>query len=301
MPLGRTAARSRAFLKVQEGCGHRCAFCIVPRARGVSRSLRPEVVQDQVRALVDGGHLEVTLTGVDLGGYGADLMPRTSLASLLRALVGIRGLRWIRLSSLLPAYFTPELLDLVTASEAIAPHLHIPLQSGSDAVLRRMRRPYTRAMYVGLVEQLVGRRPGLGLGADVIVGHPGEGEGEFAATASLVEALPFSYLHVFPYSDRQGTEAAAMTDRVEPTVAAARGRHLRELARRKNRAFRQRLVGTNAEVLVLETRDAGGRLVGLTGNYVEVSFDGPDGHMRALRTVRISAASDRETRGEMVA
>jgi threonylcarbamoyladenosine tRNA methylthiotransferase MtaB len=301
MPLGRAPSRSRAFLKVQEGCGHRCAFCIVPRARGVSRSQRLEVVRDQVHALVDAGHREVTLTGVDLGSYGADLRPRTSLASLLRALVGVRGLRWVRLSSLLPAYFTPELLELVTGSDAIAPHLHIPLQSGSDVVLRRMRRPYTRAMYIRLVDQLVRRRPGLGLGADVIVGHPGEGSGEFQATASLVEALPFSYLHVFPYSDRQGTEAAVMADRADPAVAAARSRHLRELAREKNQAFRGRLVGTTSEVLVLETRDTAGRLVGLTGNYVEVSFDGPDAHMRSLRTVRVSAACERETRGDLVA
>ncbi len=172
MPLARSAARSRAFLKIQEGCGHRCAFCIVPRARGASRSQSPEVVLDQVRGLVEAGHLEVTLTGVDLGSYGADLVPRTSLAALLRAMVEVSGLRWIRLSSLLPAYFTPELVDLVTGSAVIAPHLHIPLQSGSDRVLRRMRRPYTTAMYARLVGRLTGARPGLGPGRRRDCGPP---------------------------------------------------------------------------------------------------------------------------------
>ena len=249
---------------------------------------------------MEAGHLEVTLTGVDLGSYGADLAPRTSLAALLEVLVEVRGLRWIRLSSLLPAYFTPELVDVV-GSATIAPHLHIPLQSGSDKVLRRMRRPYTTAMYTRLVERLARARSGLGLGADVIVGHPGETEIDFEETLALVEALPFSYLHVFPYSDRRGTEAAAMDDRVDARTAARRSRRLRDIARRKNRAFRAALVGTTQEALVLETRDPAGRLVGLTGNYVEVALEGPDALMRTMQSVRITGVSDDETRGETVA
>lgn len=301
MPLARSAVRSRAFLKVQEGCGHRCAFCIVPQARGASRSQRPEIVLDQVRGLVEAGHLEVTLTGVDLGSYGADLAPRTSLAALLRAMVEVSGLRWIRLSSLLPAYFTPELVDLVAGSGVIAPHLHIPLQSGSDRMLRRMRRPYTSAMYTRLVERLAEARPDLGLGADVIVGHPGEHDDDFEETMALVDALPFSYLHVFPYSDRRGTEAAAMVDRVDESTAARRSRRLRDLARRKNLVFREGLVGTTQEVLVLESRDAAGRLIGLTGNYVEVALAGPDSLMRTLQRVRVTGAGDDETLGAMAA
>ena len=164
-----------------------------------------------------------------------------------------------------------------------------------------MRRPYTTAMYARLVERLARLRPGLGLGADVIVGHPGETESDFEETVALVEALPFSYLHVFPYSDRRGTAAAAMPDRVDARTAAQRGRRLRDLARRKNRAFREALVGTTQDVLILETRDAAGRLVGLTGNYVEVALDGPDVLMRTLRSVRVTGASEDETRGEMVA
>jgi threonylcarbamoyladenosine tRNA methylthiotransferase MtaB len=299
MPLARPAGRSRAFLKVQEGCRHRCAFCIVPRARGASRSQEPKAVLDQARLLVEAGHLEVTLTGVDLGSYGADLTPRTSLAALLEEMIAIPGLRWVRLSSLLPAYFTPDLLDLVARSHVIAPHFHIPLQSGSDRILRRMRRPYTAGMYTRLVKQLVEARRGLGLGADVIAGHPGESEADFEGTLALVESLPFSYLHVFPYSDRRGTEAATMDSPVDDCVVRRRSRRLRELGRRKNRAFREALVGTAHEVLVLETRDATGRLVGLTGNYVEVAFAGPDALKRSLQRVRIRAADGDTTLGEM--
>ncbi len=300
MPLGSVAGRSRAFLKVQEGCQHRCAFCIVPRARGASRSQDPAVVLDQIRLLAERGHREVTLTGVDLGSYGADLTPQMSLVALLRKIVDVRGLRWIRLSSLLPAYFTQELLDLIAACPVIAPHLHVPLQSGSDRILRRMRRPYTTAMYQRLVERLIEVRPALGLGADVMVGHPMETEADFAETMAFVDVLPFSYLHVFPYSDRKGTEAASMAGRVDRATISSRGRALRQLASRKNRAFRTALTGSQQEVLVLETRDPMGRLVGLTGNYVEVTFDGPDGLMRSLQTVRVTEVGTDETRGELV-
>ena len=214
--------RARAFVKVQDGCQHRCAFCIVPFARGASRSLAPEVVEDQVRRLVAGGHPEIVLTGVDLGHYGADLRPRASLAALLGRLLGVGGLRWLRLSSILPSYFAEDVLDIVTTAPTIAPHFHVPLQSGSDRVLRLMRRPYTTATYRRVVERLAARHPRLGLGADVIVGFPGETEADFAATLALVEALPFSYLHVFPYSVRPGTEAARLPERVDGRTIAAR-------------------------------------------------------------------------------
>jgi threonylcarbamoyladenosine tRNA methylthiotransferase MtaB len=289
------ALRARAFVKVQDGCQHRCAFCIVPLVRGVSRSRAPAVVLDHVRALVDSGHREVTLTGVDLGHWGADLTPRSTLAALLRDLEGLPGLRWIRLSSILPAYFTPELIEVVTGSPVIAPHLHVPLQSGSDRTLRRMRRPYTTAMYGRLVERLAAARPGLGLGTDLIAGFPGESEGDFEATLALVQALPFTYLHVFGYSDRPGTEAAGLSGHLPPHAIAERSRRLRTVGEAKNLAFRRSLVGTVQEVLVLDTRErAGGRLVGLTGHYVEVLFDGPDALMRTITRVRVeSVAADR--------
>ena len=292
--------RSRAFVKVQDGCQHRCAFCIVPQARGASRSREPEAVLDQVRWLVEAGHAEVVLTGVDLGHYGFDLTPRTTLAALVRAMVEIRGLRFVRLSSVLPAYFTPELLDIVTGSSVIAPHLHVPLQSGSDRVLRRMRRPYTVAMYRALVERLATAIPDLGFGTDVIVGFPGETDADFEATQALVSALPFTYLHVFGYSDRRATEAVRLDGHLEPRVITARSRTLRALGGTKGLMFRRRLVGTVHDVVVLDRSDrTTGTLVGLTGNYVEVTFDGPDTFRRRLARVRITGIDGEKARGEL--
>ena len=247
--------RARAFVKVQDGCQHRCAFCIVPFARGGSRSLEPAVVEDQVRLLVAGGHPEVVLTGVDLGHYGADLAPRSNLAALLARLVQVQGLRWLRLSSLLPAYFSDDVLAILTTSPVFAPHFHVPLQSGSDRVLRRMRRPYTVATYRRVIERLATALPRLGLGADVIVGFHGETAADFAATRALVEALPFSYLHVFPYSERRGTEAARLPGRVDASTIAGRARALREVAAAHGRRFRAAMVGRAEDALVLETRD----------------------------------------------
>jgi threonylcarbamoyladenosine tRNA methylthiotransferase MtaB len=277
--FSRVTGRDRAFVKVQDGCQHRCAFCIVPMARGPSRSREPRSVVEQVRRLVDAGHGEVTLTGVDLGHYGWDLVPRTSLAALVQTLEAeVPTLRWLRLSSILPAYFTPELLDVVEHSRVVAPHFHVPLQSGSDRVLRSMRRPYNVRMYRRLVERLVRSVPGLGLGADVIAGHPGETHADFAETLAVVRDLPFSYLHVFSYSDRRGTEAARLGGRVEPPVTRERARQLRDLAREKSSAFRHGLVGRTVPVVVLGARDRDTNLLcGLSGNYVEMRFAGPDG------------------------
>jgi threonylcarbamoyladenosine tRNA methylthiotransferase MtaB len=285
-PLG----RSRAFVKIQDGCQHRCAFCIVPAARGASRSRALEVVVAQVESLVATGHAEVTLTGVDIGHFGWDLQPRTSLAALIRRLADVRGLRWLRLSSVLPAYFTAELIEVVTGAPVVAPHLHVPLQSGSDTVLRMMRRPYNTALYRRVVERLSAGIPDLGLGTDVIVGHPGEGETEFAETMSLVRALPFSYLHVFAYSDRQGTEAARLGARPAAGAVRERSRRLRALGDDQAAAFRRGLLGRAHDALVLDARDPlTGRRTGLTGHFVEVEFDGPAELARRIVRLRLDA------------
>jgi threonylcarbamoyladenosine tRNA methylthiotransferase MtaB len=299
-PFARTAGRSRAVVKIQDGCQHRCAFCIVPAARGRSRSQEPRVVLDQVRALAGAGYPDVTLTGVDIGHYGWDLHPRATLAALLRELAAVEGLRWLRLSSVLPAYFTPELVDAVTTLPAMAPHLHLPLQSGSDRVLRLMRRPYHTGMYRSLVDRLAAAIPGLGLGADVIVGHPGETAEDFEATMRFVEALPFSSLHVFAYSDRKGTEAARRTDHVPPGVIRERSGRLRRLGALKNLTFRRGLVGRRRDAVVLGTRDRRtGLLAGLTDNYVEVLFDGPDTLGRRIVPLTITEARADRTRGQL--
>jgi threonylcarbamoyladenosine tRNA methylthiotransferase MtaB len=295
--LARPRERSRAFVKAQDGCQHRCAFCIVPVARGASRSVSPDALVEHARALVAAGHPEIVLTGVDLGHYGADLTPRINLAALLRRLVEIPGLRWLRLSSLLPAYFTEELLSVLLGSPVIAPHFHVPMQSGSARVLRRMRRPYTVATYRRLIERLAAAIPSGGLGADVIVGFPGETDAEFAETVALVEDLPFSYLHVFAYSDRTGTEAEGLDAHVDRRIIGLRSRRLREIGEAKSLSFRRGLVGGRQDVLVLDTR-AGGQLIGLTGNYVEAVFDGPGSLARSLVPLRVTGVEGDRVVGE---
>ncbi len=292
---------TRAFVKVQDGCQHRCAFCIVPFARGGSRSQPLPVVVEQVEALVTAGYGEVVLTGVDLGHYGWDLVPRLSLATLVRRLLEVRGLRRLRLSSVLPAYFTPELIETIAGEPRVCRHLHVPLQSGADRVLRAMRRPYNVRLYRTLVERLDRAFPDLGLGTDVITGFPGESAEEFAETAALLEALPFTYLHVFSYSDRRGTEAARLpTPRVPPEEIRRRTTRLRRLGAAKNLAFREAQVGRELEVLVLEHRDHGA-LIGLTDTYLEIAFDGPAALLRAFARVRVTGLDAERLRGEAMA
>jgi threonylcarbamoyladenosine tRNA methylthiotransferase MtaB len=295
------SGRSRAFVKIQDGCQHRCAFCIVPYARGGSRSQEPQAVVDQISRLVEAGYGEVVLTGVDMGHYGWDLVPRTNLAALLRKILETPGLSRLRLSSILPPYFTDELIEVIAGSDRICPHLHIPLQSGSDRILRRMRRPYNTMIYRSLVEKLSRVIPTLGLGADVIVGFPGETADDFEETRRLIEALPFSYLHVFSYSDRKGTEAVRLPDHLPPRMIAERSKALRRLGQGLNLAFRRRLLGQPQEVLVLQTRDkATGLLVGLTGNYVEVLFEGPDEWVKQFLTVTVRDVTADRTLGEVL-
>ncbi len=301
-PFTKFSGRSRAFVKVQDGCQHRCAFCIVPYARGPSRSQEPRRVVDQVRRLVDSGYREVVLTGVDMGHYGWDLLPRTTLAALLRQILAeVQGLSRVRLSSILPAYFTPELIEVISSSPVIVQHLHIPLQSGSNRVLKLMRRPYNTVIYSKLVEKLSKAISGLALGTDLIAGFPGESEADFTATRALVEALPFAYLHVFAYSDRKGTEATRLPDPVPSRVINERSRDLRSLGHAKNLEFRRKFLGRALELLVLESRDkTTGLLTGLSRNYIEVLFDGPDTPMVEFAHVTVTDVQPGRTFGKLV-
>ncbi|MBI2460741.1 MAG: tRNA (N(6)-L-threonylcarbamoyladenosine(37)-C(2))-methylthiotransferase MtaB [Candidatus Rokubacteria bacterium] len=301
IPVRKFAGHTRAFVKIQDGCQHRCSFCIVPYARGPSRSQPVEVVVDRLHEAVEAGYPEVVLTGVDMGHYGWDLAPRTTLARLLGRLLEVPGLRRLRLSSVLPAYFTDELIEVIAGSERICRHLHIPLQSGADRVLRAMRRPYNARIYRGLVERLAAALPDLGLGADLITGFPGETQAEFEETVGFVEALQFTYLHVFSYSDRPGTEAVRLPGHVAPAEIKRRTTRLRALGRMKQLAFRRAHLGREVELLVLEQRDrATGLLTGLTGNYIEVAFPGPESLMRGFTTVRVTEVTPERTLGEVV-
>jgi len=267
--LRRRAGGTRGWLKVQDGCDRNCSFCATRLARGVSRSRPPEEVVAEARALA-ANHPELVVTGIHIGHYGRDLDPPWTLARLVALLLDRVPEARFRLGSVEATEVDDELLELLaTSGGRLAPHLHMPLQSGADAVLRRMRRWHTREQYRRRAWEIAERVGDLGLGADVITGFPGETGEDHADTLRLVEELPFTYLHVFPYSPRAGTPAAELSDPVPQRVAGERSRALRELALDKGRAYRARRVGGRAGV-VLEGR--GG--TALTGDYLRVDAPG---------------------------
>jgi len=271
------AGQTRAFLKVQEGCDLFCTFCIIPMARGASRSLPPRDVLAEVAALARAGFEEVVLTGVHLGGYGQDLTPPVDLVWLVAALAEQGLVPRLRLSSIDPHEVTEPLVRLLARATALCPHLHVPLQAGDDTVLRRMRRRYDAALArerLAMIRELL---PEAAIGTDLIAGFPGEDEAAFERTLAFVEESPFSYLHVFPYSLRSGTTAARLDGRNPPTTIAARARRLRATGERKRAAFARRFDGAEAEVLVETRRDPEtGALRGYTRNYLRARLEGPD-------------------------
>ncbi len=282
---------TRAFVKIQDGCDNRCTYCAVPLARGGSRSKRPEHVREEIEILVGEGFTEVVLTVVHLGAYGQDLTPGLSPADLIREIAAIPGLERIRLSSVEPTDFSDRLIETMADAQAkVCPHVHIPLQSGDDGVLRRMGRPYNRDRYRSLIQRIADTIPACGIGADVMVGFPGEDRAAFENTRRLLEDLPVTYLHVFSFSKRRGTPAAGFTDQVEPPVRKERSRILRELGKAKSQAFRQSLIGKTIEVLVLGPK-ADRPATGLSGNYVRTYFRSPlsRGRLITARVMGIEA------------
>jgi threonylcarbamoyladenosine tRNA methylthiotransferase MtaB len=278
---------TRAFLKIQTGCDSHCAYCVIPRARGPARSMPQAEVLTQVRLLAARDFREVVLTGINLGSWGQDT-GEGCLADLLALLLENGGAGRYRLSSIEPLEVDGLLLDVFEqAGDRVARHFHLPLQSGSDPVLRRMERPYSAAQYLDAVATLSGRFPDAALGADVIVGFPGETEREFEDTLSFIDHSPLTYLHVFPYSDRPGTQASKMGPKIHPETIHERSLRLRVLGERKKAAFRDRLAGTEQRVLVLKERSPDDRLAGLTGNYLEVRVTGDDTLMNRFALVRL--------------
>ena len=300
LPPPVAATRSRAFLKVQDGCNYRCSFCIIPETRGPNRSQPPEGALSTLRALLEAGYPEVVLTGIHLGTYGRDLPDRSSISGLVREMLQAAAPARIRLSSLDPHEVKDDLIGLFARFENLCRHLHLPLQSGDDRVLRQMRRAYKADDFRRLVERLVEAVPGIAIGTDVIVGFPGEGEAEFDSTYRLLERLPMAYLHVFTYSKRDGTDAASMQNQVAKTVKGERSYALRSLSEEKWLAFRRTQVGRPLCGVVLDRRGVrAGWSEALTDNYVTVSFEA--GERFAGRTVdlTIEAVSDRQTLGRM--
>lgn len=268
------AEHTRAFLQAQNGCNSFCSYCIVPYARGRSRSVALEEVVTGVRSLAANGFQEVVLTGIHLGAYGLDLEPRTSLADLVQKICSAQLVPRLRIGSLEPNELDNRLLALIAGSDSICPHLHLPLQSGSDGVLQRMGRRYDAAYIHDLLARVHACLPDAFIGADVIAGFPGESDAEFAETVRLVSALPFSDLHVFPYSRRTGTKAARLPDQLPPETIKARAAELRSLAQQKKQAFLQRCMQSDLLVLVQEYDPDRKLCKGLSRNYCTVEFSG---------------------------
>jgi threonylcarbamoyladenosine tRNA methylthiotransferase MtaB len=300
MRLPALGSRTRPFLKIQDGCDAFCTYCIVPFARGPSRSMPMEQVRQHIRHIREAGYHEIVLTGIHLGRYGADLSPKIDLAYLLEHLCGSESIDRIRLSSLEPLEITPELIQLAARSNQrpgqICPHFHIPLQSGDDEILKQMHRPYRQGFFRKLVFQIVETLPHAAIGADVLIGFPGETEDAFENTFRLLNELPLSYLHVFPFSPRKGTPAAEYPDHLLPQIVKERCRKTRELGVQKRRAFLQKRLHQDVEVLVEGTRDPHtGMLKGIASNYIKVMMDGEDRLQNTFQTVHIEGLVDDQT------
>jgi len=260
-----SGGRTRAVVKVQDGCNANCSFCIIPSVRGRSRSIEPETALAEVRDLVARNYKEVIFSGIHLGTYGRDLQSKTTFYELVGRALEVQGLERLRLSSVEPLEVVPELIDLVATDARMAHHFHIPLQSGSARILRAMYRPYSPPYYFDLVSRIRARIPDAAIGADVMVGFPGETDDDFLETYRLVEQSALTYLHVFPYSSRPGTVAADLPNHVPERVSRSRAKALRSLIAQKNEVFRRNMIGKEIEVLTLE-----GGVSGLSSNFVRV-------------------------------
>jgi threonylcarbamoyladenosine tRNA methylthiotransferase MtaB len=269
------SGRTRPILKIQDGCNNRCSYCVIPFVRGKSRSLPPDSVIAEIRKLVDAGAKEVVLSGINLGSYGRDLTPRAELIKTVRRVLGETTLEQLRFSSIEPQDVTAEFVELVASSERVAPHFHVPLQSGSDRILRAMHRWYRSEHYAERIQRVRRHSPGAAIGADVIVGFPGETDVEFQTTVDFIEQLPLTYLHVFSFSVRPGTAAAALPEReyVAPGLVRERARCLRTLSEKKASAFRASQSGRKLRTLTL-ARTGEGWTEALTGNYLKVRIAG---------------------------
>ena len=272
-PITNFGDYSRAFLKVQDGCNFQCTFCAIQVARGRSRSLPLRTAVEHAHVLVDAGYPEIILTGVDPGDYGRDLPGRPTLGMLVEALTEVAGLERVRLSSVGAQDYDDHLVDLVTAHPQVARHVHLPVQSGSDAVLTAMRRGSRRKQIDALLDRLVERAPGIRVGGDFMVGFPTESPACFEETLAMVQDGPWSYGHVFPFSGRPGTRAAEIPDEVGDPERKQRSRVLRDLLDRRDESYRRDRIGTDLSVLVEESSQAPtGFRNGVSSEYIRVQL-----------------------------
>jgi threonylcarbamoyladenosine tRNA methylthiotransferase MtaB len=281
---------TRPILKVQDGCNNRCAYCVIPSVRGRSRSLPPDEVISAVNQYVAAGVREVVLSGINLGSYGRGFSPRVALATLVRRILDETTLEQIRFSSIEPQHITEDFVQLVRSSDRIAQHFHAPLQSGSDRVLRAMHRWYRTAHYAERIHLIRRTLPSAAIGADIIAGFPGETEADFEATSNFVREMPFSYLHVFSFSARPGTEAAKLKAALGGHVIRERARALRAIGEQKTREFRASQTGQRTRAITL-ARSGADWSEALTGNYLKVRIAGRHA-ANQWHNLRISANAD---------
>jgi threonylcarbamoyladenosine tRNA methylthiotransferase MtaB len=295
--------RTRASLKIQEGCNNFCTFCIIPWARGLMRSRDPQEVIRQAQQLVDAGYLEIVLTGIHTGGYGQDFKDY-NLAQLLRDMEAqVKGLKRLRISSIEASQLTDEVIEVLQNSEIVVNHLHIPIQSGSDTVLKRMRRKYTMEFFAERLEKLKVALPDLAVTSDVIVGFPGETEEEFMETYNFIRDHKFSELHVFPYSQRTGTPAARMEDQIDEEIKNERVHRLIALNDQLAKEYASRFEGEVLEIIPEERfKDGEGDnlYVGYTTNYLKVVFEGSEDMIGKLVKVKITKAGYPYNEGQFV-
>lgn len=274
LPLEEFKERTRAVIKVEDGCNQFCSYCIIPYARGPVRSRKPGNAIHEIQTLVQAGVREIVLTGIHLGAYGQDLGPEMNLTELIKMLIPIEGLERIRLSSIEITEVTDEMIQLMATEPKFCPHLHLPLQAGSDTILSLMNRPYTTGEFAARVEEIRRQVPDLAVTTDVMVGFPGETDALFEETYRLIETVGFSQLHVFKYSIREGTPAATMTGQIPYEVKDARSERLRNLGERLTQEFNMRYLGQVLPVLVEEEKDLmTERWTGVTPNYIRVYLD----------------------------
>lgn len=291
LEVAELTGHTRAFVKVQDGCNLNCSYCVIPSVRGRSRSRPAEDVLRMVRNLVESGYQEIVLTGIHTGSWGRDFTPKAHLVDLLRQLERIDGLRQIRLSSLEPSEFTPELVEYIIEQPLICRHFHIPFQSGSPRILQAMHRPYKQEYYLRLLDRFYEQLPEVAIGGDLIVGFPGETDAEYAETEDFLLRYPFSYMHVFAYSDREGTVADALSDKVDGGVKRTRSRSLRAVARQKALEFRLPYVGREVRCLILARVEEDQQQVeAISDNYLRVRVDAPEELWNTYQTVRIEQA-----------
>jgi threonylcarbamoyladenosine tRNA methylthiotransferase MtaB len=293
---------TRAFLKIQEGCNYSCSYCIIPAARGLSRSVPPRAVLEQVRALAGAGYREIVVTGIHLGSYGQDLNPKTDLTSLLEMIAASGLMPRLRLSSLDPREVPDRLLDLIAGSEVICAHLHVCAQAGDDGILKRMRRNYDTAFYRDLLAKVRERLPDAAIGSDIIVGFPAESDAQFDSSLEYFASLPLTYFHVFPYSQRRGTAAASLTGHVPADAKKNRARKMRELGAQKKRQFCAGFIGQVVSVLVEEKTDkATGLDRGFSRNYLPVMLAHDADFTNREVNVKLERVQDGWLRGNSIA